>query len=84
MQSQGSLEGDMAQKIKIQNNPYFEQEISLSNVSYNLLFKFNTSDQSWYITVRTPVKDIITSGLKVMPNQNLTLTRQYLGIMAGG
>lgn len=74
----------MAQKIKILDTPYFDQEVTLSSQPYNLLMKYNQSDDSWYLTVRTKTKEVITSGLKLLPDQNITYSRQYLDIMPNG
>lgn len=74
----------MAQIIKVPNTPFFTQEVTLSNIAYQLVFKYNTSDAAWYVSVNTSTGSPLYSGMKVMPNQNLTGPRQYLGRMPGG
>ena len=74
----------MVQRIKILDSPNFTQQVTLSGNSYILSFKFNASDSNWYIDVDTPTEQNIYAGLRVVPNQNLTLPRQYNGRMPGG
>lgn len=74
----------MAQIIRTLDSPYYDQTVTLSNNTYNLLFKFNTSDLAWYLTIRDEQLNIIVSGIKIMPNQNLTKRFDYLQKIVGG
>lgn len=74
----------MARRISVLDSAFFNIDIVLASQSYNLLFKFNTSDKSWYITIRNPNLEVLVSGIKVMPNQNLTGAFKYLDILPDG
>lgn len=74
----------MTRRIKIADSPFFNQDVLLAGTTYNLLFKFNDSDKSWYMTIRDSQKNSLVSGIKIMPNQNLTLPYSYLNIFPDG
>ena len=74
----------MANKINVLDNPYAEQTVNLSGRDYKLLLVFNTSNNSWYLTIKDTSDNILQSGIKILPNQNLTQLYQYKEIMTGG
>lgn len=74
----------MAKRIKVSERPYFNQDVILGGRTYNLLFKFNDSDKSWYISLRDSFKNDLLSGIKILPNQNLTEVFSYKDLLLGG
>ena len=74
----------MPQLIKIPNSPESTQILSLSGVEYNLRLTFNTADKHWRLDIRDLDSNEIVSGLKIMPNQNLTWRYKYLENMPAG
>lgn len=70
--------------IPVPTTAYESQEVIIAGKTYNLLFKFNTSDEAWYITIRNTNLEPLVSGIKVMPNQNLTKAYDYLNIFNDG
>ena len=70
--------------INVPSTAYESQEVVLGETTYNLLFKFNTEDQAWYISVRDASLNTLISDIKVMPNQNLTEAYNYLGLIPEG
>lgn len=62
----------MALKIRVPDSAYHTQSINLGGNTYNITFKYNTSDSAWYIKLSQLDGTPITSDIKVMPNQNLT------------
>lgn len=74
----------MALKINTSNYPYTEQRVTLGRNVVTLVFKYNIVDESWYMDIftsegQTPIK----TGIKIMPNQNLT-GRYILDNLKGG
>lgn len=63
----------MAQRINIPDSAYSEQRVSLSNNLVILVLKFNIRNQAWYLDIKnSDGSENILTGLKLMPNQNLT------------
>lgn len=62
----------MALNIPIPNSSYSEQEVSLSGVKYNFIFRYIGRDQRWRIDIFDNNKDPIIHGIKIMENQDLT------------
>lgn len=70
--------------IRNPNSPNSRQTVTLGDNLVNLYFKFNIRNQSWYITIKdSSNENTILSGVKVMPNQNLT-GRYILEELSGG
>ena len=74
----------MAKKIKILDSSNFNTDIVLSGTTYNILVKYNPSDKSWYLSIRDSANTAIVTGIKIMPNQNLTYQLKYLNIFTDG
>lgn len=74
----------MSSRIKILPSPNFTQEIVLAGLTYNILFTFNDSDKAWYLSISDSRLTSLVSGIKVMPNQNLTKVYSYLNIFPDG
>ena len=70
--------------IKVPDSSFESEEVIIAGTTYNLLFKYNTSDAAWYITIRDTEFTPLVSGIKVMPNQNLTKAFSYLNIFSDG
>jgi hypothetical protein len=63
----------MALNILIREDSYHSQRVSLSNSLFNLTFKFNSVNQSWYFDITSiSGRDKYLTGIMVVPNQNLT------------
>lgn len=63
----------MASSIILKEDSYYSQRVSLSNSLFNLIFKFNSVSQSWYLDiVSISGRDKYLLGLKIVPNQNIT------------
>lgn len=74
----------MASEIKIPNSAWHEQSISVSGDLIQIVFKFNTRDDSWYIDLLEDTGEGILYGIKVMPNQSLTGRYSYLDSLPSG
>lgn len=74
----------MAKRIKVLDRPFFNQDVILGGRTYNLLFKFNGSDKSWYLSLRDSFNTELLTGIKVLPNQNLTEVFAYQNKLIGG
>lgn len=72
------------QFIKVPDAPESTQTLSLSGVEYNIRLTFNTVDKHWRLDIRDLDLNEIVSGLKVMPNQNLTWRYRYIESMPAG
>ena len=59
--------------INIPDEPYYTQRVTLESTAIRLITKFNSRNNSWYLDIKTGggSSDIL-SGIKIMPNQNLT------------
>lgn len=62
----------MAIKIRVPDKAYSRQNITLSGDSFDIIFKYNVRDDRWYFDLKDEGGNLIFSGIKVMPNQNLT------------
>lgn len=70
--------------IRNADHPNSRQTVTLGGNLVNLHFKYNTRNSSWYLSVLdSSNNDIILSGLKVMPNQNLTGRYNVEGLLSG-
>lgn len=74
----------MATNIKIPNSAWHSQDVTVSGVLLDLTFKYNTSDESWYVDIANPSGASILDGLKVMPNQSLTQRYSYTNGLPDG
>lgn len=69
--------------INNSSTPYSEQRVTLGNSSYVLVFKYNSRNDSWYITLLDSSAQVeIISGVKLEPNQAVT-NRYILEDFAG-
>ena len=58
--------------INNSSTPYSEQRVTLGNSSYVFVFKYNTRNDSWYITLLDSSAQVeILSGIKLEPNLSL-------------
>lgn len=63
----------MALKILTSSEPYSEQRVTIGGISLTLTFKYNSRNSSWYMDIKDGSNtNTILSGIKIMPNQNLT------------
>lgn len=67
----------MAVLIKVPDSPWSSQRITLKGESFLFVLKFNTRNESWYLDIQTTLEEAIVSGIKIMPNQNLTYRQKY-------
>jgi hypothetical protein len=67
----------MAVLIKVPDSPWSSQRIPLKGETFLFVFKFNTRDESWNLDIQTTLENPIISGIKIMPNQNLTFRQKY-------
>lgn len=72
------------QLIRVPDTAYESQEVVLGSKTYTLLFKYNSQDKAWYISILDTSRNPLISGIKVMPNQNLTKPYEYLNVLKGG
>lgn len=70
--------------IQVPESAYESQEVVLGNTTYNLLFKYNTSDSSWYLEVRNSSLNRLLPDLKIVSNQNLTSVYDYTKALPNG
>lgn len=70
--------------IKIPDAPESTQILSLGGQEYIIKLTFNTADKHWRVSLLTLDNEEIISGLKIMPNQNLTWRYKYIGGMPTG
>lgn len=55
------------------DSSYSEQRVTLGTSSYNIVFKYNSRNESWYLNLSTSDgQESILEGIKIMPNQSLT------------
>lgn len=55
------------------DSPYSEQRVSVGGGVYTLVFKFNTRNKSWYLSIYDASKTtVIQAGLQLKPNSDLT------------
>lgn len=55
------------------NSPYSEQRVSLGGFVYTLILKYNSRNESWYLTLKdSSGEEELLSGIKLAPNQSLT------------
>jgi hypothetical protein len=74
----------MASLIVLKEDSYYSQRVSLSNSLFNLTFKFNSVNKSWYIDISSVSgRNKHLTGLMVVPNQNLT-GRYLVDELSGG
>lgn len=45
---------------------YYEVEVTLDDVEFKLTFKFNTRDDSWYTTIRSPDDVLLRAGIRIV------------------
>lgn len=59
--------------INTPDEPYSSQRVTISGTTLTLTLKYNSRNTSWYLDIKTGSnsKEILT-GIKIMPNQNLT------------
>lgn len=62
----------MSFSIRVPDSAFHTQSINIDNTAYNITFKYNTSDNSWYFTLEDIDSGSLIADTKVMPNQNLT------------
>lgn len=63
----------MATKIRIPDTPFSEQKVVIGDNLLTVILKFNSRNNSWYLDIKDAVgENNIISGIKIMPNQNLT------------
>jgi hypothetical protein len=58
--------------IKVPDAPESTQVVALGGQEYTLRLTYNTADKHWRLDIQDLDGNTILSGLKVMPNQNLT------------
>lgn len=74
----------MSLLIRVPTSAYHTQRVTLNEISYEVTFKYNTSDKYWYIDISLTGGEILILGRKVMPNQNLTGRYPYEKPLEGG
>jgi hypothetical protein len=62
----------MSFSIRVPDSAFHTQSINIGGRAFNITFKFNESDKSWYMRLSSLSEEDLTSDIKVMPNQNLT------------
>lgn len=63
----------MTIKIRVPDSAFSEQQVNLTDTVVTLTLKFNSRNDSWYIDIKDAANTtVVKSGIKVMPNQNLT------------
>ena len=70
--------------INVPNFPESYQNISLEGVEYRLRLTYNTRDKHWRMSLLNLDNEEIISGIKIMPNQNLTWRYSYIDGMPPG
>ncbi len=64
--------------IRVEDNPYQEQLITLNGNSLFLTITYNTRDSRWYLDLEDRNGKTVVSGVKVIPN--LSLTGKYVNV----
>lgn len=71
--------------INNSNTPYSEQRVILGNSIHTFIFKYNSRNESWYLTLLdSSGQNEILSGIKLEPNQALTnryILEDFSGIL---
>ena len=63
----------MAIKIRIPDSAYSEQQVNLADTVLTFTLKFNSRNSAWYLDIKDAANTSdVKTGIKVMPNQNLT------------
>lgn len=74
----------MALQILVSKNPNSTQRVSLNGYSFSLRLVYSPRQESWHIDLSLANnRDLILSGIKLQPNQNLT-GRYKIPILSGG
>lgn len=46
--------------------PYFDIQVSLEDITYTLVFRFNTRERSWYMDIHSEAGEFIALSIKVV------------------
>lgn len=74
----------MPLQIRIEDNPYQEKLITLNGNSLFITFSFNTRDNRWYFDLVDRNAIDVVSGVKILPEQNLTGKYLDVASLLGG
>lgn len=73
----------MAKVIPIKDNPNHSILISLEDVIYKLLFKYNTTSDFWTIDIYSVDDVLLLAGVKIVANYALLFYHKKTGLMSG-
>lgn len=63
----------MAIRIRVPDSAFSQQQVNLENTVLTFILKFNSRNLSWYLDLKDASDtNNVKTGIKVMPNQNLT------------
>ena len=68
----------MTIQLKVDNNSYQDKTITINGNSFFITYSFNTRDSRWYFDMVDRNGIDIISGIKILPQQNLT--RKYIQV----
>lgn len=74
----------MAIQIKVDDNAYQQKLITLNGQTLFITVSFNTRDNRWYVDVSDRNEVDLITGIKLLPNQNLTSKYVSINSLIGG